>query len=100
MSNLKYLKGRRGEYKCQRILEKEGYFTWRTPGSKSNWDVLAVFILHTNPDEKPIFRWVQVKTYKPTKKDFYKVENTYLPNQISKELWVLEPYKKLKIYYF
>ena len=101
MSNLKYLKGRRGEYKCQRILEKEGYFTIRSAGSKTDFDVVATLRPQHAGRGKSVDRWIQVKSYKATKKDFDKIEAVdYLGSHIPKELWVLEPYKELKIYYF
>ena len=42
MPNKNYERGRRFEYRCKRELEARGWYVWRTPGSKSPADLIAL----------------------------------------------------------
>ena len=42
MSNRNYINGRNFEYVVKKKLESEGWTVWRTPGSKSKADLIAV----------------------------------------------------------
>ena len=53
----RYAKGRRNEYKSIKVLEMAGWMCFRTAGSHSNWDILAL-----KRGSQPML--VQVKTNK------------------------------------
>jgi len=42
MPNKNYIKGRAFEYTIKKKLEAEGWTVWRTPGSKSKTDLIAI----------------------------------------------------------
>ena len=42
MANPQYERGRRFEYRCKAALEAAGWHVWRTPGSKSPADLIAL----------------------------------------------------------
>jgi len=93
--NKLYRKGYYYERKVKQILEKDGYLVWRSPGSKSSIDIIAI-------DDKGNVRLIQVKSHKNIKKEEIetlkelakKYEN--VPN-VEVELWIFN--KKQKIIY-
>lgn len=94
MSN--YAKGRAKEYECMRILERQNYHCFRTAGSHTPFDVIAV--LWGNGKELPLIRFMQVKYGKKVdKKTIKEIENFKLPAIIQKEIWHFRPRKGYKI---
>jgi len=93
--NKLYRKGYYYERKVKQILEKDGYLVWRSPGSKSPIDIIAI-------DNKGNVRLIQVKSHKNIKKEEIetlkelakKYEN--VPN-VEIELWIFN--KRQKIIY-
>ena len=93
--NKLYRKGYYYERKVKQILEKDGYLVWRSPGSKSPIDIIAI-------DNKGSVRLIQVKSHKNIKKEEIetlkelakKYEN--VPN-VEIELWIFN--KRQKIIY-
>lgn len=83
--NSKYQKGRRTEYEAMTELEKEGYSCFRTAGSHSPFDVLAI--------NKTEIRLLQAKSVKGKyfsfKKEIQEIKdfNNHPTNTI-KELWI------------
>lgn len=57
MVNSKYVKGRRFEYKIVNLLKKEGWIAFRSAGSHSPIDIVAI---HT---DKKIVQLIQCKAY-------------------------------------
>ena len=93
--NKLYRKGYYYERKVKRFLLSEGYLVWRSPGSKSPIDIIAI-------DNKGNVRLIQVKSHKNIKKEEIetlkelakKYEN--VPN-VDIELWIFN--KRQKIIY-
>ena len=79
-----YEQGRAAEYRCQELLETEGYTTCRAAGSKGKIDVIA-----WNTSE---IRFIQVKTYRSKagsyKQDVAALDTLALPANGAVELWV------------
>ena len=78
-----YAKGRRGEYKVQRILEAAGYDTVRSAGSKGMWDVIAWNRLGA--------RFIQVKAgdCSPSRLEREAIDAAVVPDGATKEIWLL-----------
>ena len=84
--NKLYRKGYYYERKVKRFLLSEGYLVWRSPGSKSPIDIIAI-------DNKGNVRLIQVKSHKNIKKEEIetlkelakKYEN--VPN-VEVEIWI------------
>lgn len=55
-----YTRGRTKEYECMRMLEEQGYKTFRMAGSHSEVDVIAL-LSQGNYNEKPTTRLIQCK---------------------------------------
>jgi len=93
--NKLYRKGYYYERKVKRFLLSENYLVWRSPGSKSPIDIIAI-------DNKGNVRLIQVKSHKNIKKEEIetlkelakKYEN--VPN-VDIELWIFN--KRQKIIY-
>lgn len=57
---LRYAKGRRNEYKSMKLLENEGWMCFRTAGSHSDWDIIALkrgyqpMLVQVKTNKKPI----------------------------------------------
>ncbi len=90
-----YRKGYYHERKVKQSLLSENYLVWRSPGSKSPVDIIAI-------DNKGYVKLIQVKSHKNIKKEELetlkelakKYEN--VPN-VEVELWIFD--KKQKIIY-
>ena len=89
------------ERKVKKMLEKEGYDVWRTPGSHSPIDIIAI-------NEKGEIRLIQVKKNKKEIDikninyldlyELYNLANKYKDSKnIEVELWIFTN-NKLKIY--
>jgi Holliday junction resolvase len=90
-----YRKGYYYERKVKQFLISKNYLVWRSPGSKSPVDIIAI-------DDKGYVKLIQVKSHKNIKKEELetlkelakKYEN--VPN-VEVELWIFD--KKQKIIY-
>jgi len=93
--NKLYRKGYYYELKVKKLLLSQGYLVWRSPGSKSLIDIIAI-------DEKGNVRLIQVKSHKNIRKEelealkelakrFKEISN------IEIELWIFEG-RKLQIF--
>ncbi len=90
-----YRKGYYYERKVKQFLISKNYLVWRSPGSKSPVDIIAI-------NDKGYVRLIQVKSHKNIKKEELEVlkelakkfEN--VPN-VEVELWIFD--KKQKIIY-
>ena len=93
--NKLYRKGYYYERKVRYFLLSKGYLVWRSPGSKSPIDIIAI-------DDKGYVKLIQVKSHKNIKKEELqtlkelakKYEN--VPN-VEVELWIFD--KRQKIIY-
>ena len=94
--NRNYIRGRTKEYQTQETLEKLGYKTYRSAGSKSPVDIFA--FLSQNNTEQPIIRAIQVKFSKyVSKKDIQELTKLKLPAVVKKEIWHYRKYKAVRI---
>lgn len=56
----RYAKGRRNEWKSMKLLEKNGWMCFRTAGSHSDWDIIALkrgyqpMLVQVKTNRKPI----------------------------------------------
>ena len=60
--NKLYRKGYYYERKVKKLLENQGYLVWRSPGSKSPIDIIAI-------DDKGFVRLIQVKGHTKISKE-------------------------------
>jgi len=86
--NKLYKKGYYYELKVKRLLENQDYLVWRSPGSKSPIDIIAI-------NEKGFVRLIQVKSYTKIKKEeleiLKKLANQYQKIQnVEIELWIFK----------
>ena len=72
MSNSRYVKGRRNEYKSMKWLEQRGWDCYRTAGSHSKWDILAlrpsggeVLLVQVKTNRKPPIYKADYQHYHP-----------------------------------
>lgn len=95
MPNKNYAKGRRLEYSIKKKLEKEGFTVFRTAGSHSACDLIAV-------NQKTI-RFIQLKSSKKERKPYDSETDKFikylprLPFGFHRELWIKVPREKEKI---
>ena len=90
--NKLYRKGYYYERKVRQFLLSEGYLAWRSPGSKSPIDIIAI-------NDKGFVKLIQVKSHKNIKKEELEVlkelakkyEN--VPN-VEIELWIFNKEQK------
>ena len=96
MARTNYERGREVEYKCRKELEKEGFRTVRTSGSKGDWDVIAY--------NNKVVRFIQLKREKERRGHYPAIRNEIreigLPNtlKIVRELWIWTDYEGWKIF--
>lgn len=95
MPNRNYIRGRAMEYKCMQELTELKFICWRTPGSKSCVDVIAMDING--------FKLIQVKRKKSFKGGSYynksdpnivKLIELEVPMNCHKEIWIWSDDKK------
>lgn len=86
MPNPQYKKGYRMERKCRKELEKAGYSTYRSGGSKTPVEVIAV--------DLNTVRLIQIKSGKDKRLNYRSDENIQrlmdlqVPTNCSKEIWI------------
>lgn len=92
--NKLYRKGYYYELKAKQLLLSEGYLVWRSPGSKSPIDIIAI-------NYKGSVRLIQVKSHENIKKEeleaLKELANKFLfiPN-IEVELWIFKKGQKIE----
>jgi len=87
MPNKNYIKGRSSEYLAKKELEKNGWAVFRTAGSKSEADLIAIDLNQ--------IKLIQVKStnkkrirQKMYEKDIEKLAALWVPPNCKKELWI------------
>ena len=93
----KYSKGRRLEYQAMYILRKEGYYCFRSAGSKGILDIIAIPNLTLAKEGKRPFG-LQVKSGIISKAEKNKIANTDIA--ILKQIWIKPDYKNWIIYVY
>ena len=79
MPNRQYAKGRRTEYKAMRLLEASGHLAFRTAGSHSPFDIIAV--------TSTCVRFIQLKSDYLSTIDREALEQIRVPANATKESW-------------
>jgi Holliday junction resolvase len=75
-----YAKGRRAEYRVQKLLEAVGFDTIRSAGSKGTWDVVAIGV--------SAVRLIQVKSdVRASKEEREAMKEYRTPAGVTKEIW-------------
>jgi Holliday junction resolvase len=77
--NSSYVKGRRKEYAAIRLLERSGHLAFRTAGSHSPFDVIAL--------TSSVVRLIQLKAEYLSAVDREALEQIRVPSNVTKESW-------------
>jgi len=97
LPNKNYIRGRNTEYKCKAHLTAKGYYTMRTAGSHSNFDIIAlskqnlllVQLKRTKTIPKTKMGWDKFKKkYKGRCVRLYNTMEEYLPDNAYACIWV------------